>query len=103
MKKLLVIATLFLATVIVLGETTKPDSPSRSTARPASSAGPADQATLQQDANMTQQMSVGGANGPMQRYGTPDPQLTHSQNPAFVRQLEQYQAQIDQMLARPTP
>jgi hypothetical protein len=32
-----------------------------------------------------------------------DPQLRHSSNPAFVRELEQHQADIDRMLARSTP
>jgi len=34
-------------------------------------------------------------------YQTVEDQLRHSQNSAFVHQLEQYQSQIDRMLARP--
>ena len=30
-----------------------------------------------------------------------DDQLLHSQNPAFVQALEEHQADIDRMLARP--
>lgn len=104
MKKLLVAVTLLLAAIVTVGALGAPDASTPATPRPATvSAGPASQATLQQDAFMTQQMSVAGADGPMQDYAMADSQLRHSQNPAFVRQLEQYRAQIDRMLARPTP
>lgn len=102
MRKLLVAITLFFAAITVAAALSAPDSPS-STPRPAATAGPVDEATLHGDAAMTQQMSVVGANGPMQRYGTPDAQLTHSQSPAFVGQLERHQADVDRMLARQTP
>lgn len=58
--------------------------------------------TLQQDADMTQRMSAPNASGPMFSGQIRDPQLDHSQSPAFIKALEQHQAEIDQMLARPT-
>lgn len=57
---------------------------------------------LQRDAEMTQRMSVPNASGPMFTGQIRDPQLDHSQNPAFIKALEEHQADIDQMLARPT-
>lgn len=103
MKKLLFASVLFFAALSGVAALTSPEAPTSSTPpSPAAAAGPVDGATLQQDANMTQQMAAAGANGPMQSYGAADPQLSHSQDPAFVLRLEQYQAQIDRMLARPT-
>lgn len=58
---------------------------------------------LHQDYNMTQYMSDPNASGPMFTGPMTDPQLQHSSNPAFVRELEQHQADIDRMLARGTP
>jgi len=100
MRKFIAITTVLLASVIAYGAVTAPDDGAPRRPGPTAPVGPADQATLQQDANMTQQMSSAGAGGPMQDYGVTDPQLQHSQNPAFVRQLEQFQGQIDRMLAR---
>lgn len=62
-----------------------------------------DHDNLQRDAEMTQRMSAPNASGPMFTGQIRDPQLEHSQNPAFVQALEEHQADIDQMLARPTP
>lgn len=59
-----------------------------------------DHDTLQQDALMTQRMSAPNAAGPMFTSQVQDDQLTHSQNPGFVRALEDHQADIDRMLAR---
>lgn len=101
MKKFLVPVTLLFAFIIAVGVLAQPRSDPSGASRPASSAGPADQATIQQDAAMTQRMSVPTASGPMETYQTVDDQLRHSQTPAFVHQLEQYQSQIDRMLARP--
>lgn len=61
-----------------------------------------DHDTLQRDAEMTQRMSAPNASGPMFTGQIRDPQLDHSQNPAFIKALEEHQADIDQMLARPT-
>ncbi len=59
-------------------------------------------ATLQGDANMTQQMSA-----PTAATGAPvhgdDPQLRRSQSSAYVRALEQHQADINRMLAQGAP
>ncbi|HEY9555613.1 MAG TPA: hypothetical protein VIR58_02695 [Acidimicrobiales bacterium] len=57
--------------------------------------------TLQQDALMTQRMAAPNAAGPMFTGQVQDDQLLHSQNPAFVQALEEHQADIDRMLARP--
>lgn len=57
--------------------------------------------TLQRDAEMTQRMSAPTASGPMFNGQIHDLQLDHSQSPAFLKALEQHQADIDQMLARP--
>jgi hypothetical protein len=103
MKALLVVAGALLVALLAVGALTAPDAATPGRSGTTSAVGPMDQATLQQDAWMTQQMSMVGANGPMQTYSVSDPQLVHSQNPAFVRQLEQYQAEIDRMLARPRP
>jgi len=46
-------------------------------------------------------MSAPYASGPMFNGQIRDPQFDHSQNPAFIKALEQHQADIDQMLARP--
>lgn len=101
MKKLVIVAVLFFGSVIALGLASEPDT----TPAPASSTpgGGYSHELLQRDANMTQRMSSPTANGPMQSGQVRDEQLDHSQNPAFVRALEQHQSDIDRMLARPTP
>ncbi|MFP5487039.1 MAG: hypothetical protein ACLGHQ_01865 [Acidimicrobiia bacterium] len=60
-----------------------------------------DHDTLEQDALMTQRMAAPNAAGPMFTGQVQDDQLVHSQNPGFVRALEEHQANIDRMLARP--
>jgi hypothetical protein len=55
---------------------------------------------LQRDAEMTQRMSAPNASGSMFSGQIRDPQLDHSRNPAFIKALEEHQADIDQMLAR---
>jgi hypothetical protein len=57
---------------------------------------------LQLDANMTQRMSVANANTDSQIHSR-DPQLVRSQDPNYVRALEQHQADVDRMLARQNP
>lgn len=99
MRKLFILALLFFSALVVIGTLSAPGSTGGR--QITSSVGPADQATLQQDAAMTQVMSAPTVSGPMQAYGTVDPQLGRSQNPAFVRQLERYQNEIDRMLGRP--
>lgn len=80
--------------------TAKPPTPvtASPTSRPSTS--PLDHDTLQQDSLMTQRMSAPNAAGPMFTGQVQDDQLTHSQDPAFVRELEQHQADVDRMLAR---
>lgn len=58
---------------------------------------------LHQDYNMTQYMSGPTASGPMFTGQLTDAQLEHSSDPAFVRELEQHQRDIDRMLARGEP
>jgi len=55
---------------------------------------------LQADADMTQQMSVPGASGPMADGRVVDDQLRHTWDPGFVKELEAHQRGIDQMLGR---
>ena len=55
---------------------------------------------LQIDAAMTQQMSIPNADTGRQNHRT-DPQLLRSSNENYLRSLEQHQADIDRMLARP--
>lgn len=98
-SKWLLVATLFFGSVIALGLLNEPDE--RPTAwtggSPAASGYPHED--LQSDANMTQQMSTPNANTDSQYHGN-DAQLERSQNPGYVRVLEQHQADIDRMLAR---
>lgn len=72
-------------------------------ARAPTSGGNYSHEVLQGDAEMTQRMSTPTADGRMQRGETRDAQLDRSQNPGFLADLEQHQADIDRMLARPTP
>ena len=100
MKKVLVVSVLFVGLVIAIGVASEPDA--RPTPAPASSASYSRE-LLERDSNMTQRMSSPTADGPMQRGQVRDQQLDHSKDPAFVRALEDYQGDIDRMLARPTP
>lgn len=101
MKKVLVVVALFFGSVIALAVATEPD------ARPApassTTVGGYSHELLQRDADMTQRMSLPTADGAMQRGQVPDAQLDHSRSASFVRALEQHQADIDRMLARPSP
>jgi len=99
MKKLLIVSVLFFGSVIAIGVASEPDA--TPTPAPSSSAGYSHE-LLQRDADMTQRMSSPMADGPMQRGQVRDQQLDHSQDPAFVRALEDHQADIDRMLARPS-
>ncbi len=69
---------------------------------PVASSPVAEHDNLQRDAEMTQRMSAPNASGPMFTGQIRDPQLDHSQSSAFIKVLEEHQADIDQMLARPT-
>ncbi len=90
-----------LGLVVVLAALSAPDeaSPGAPARTPAASTFDHDQ--LQVDANMTQQMSTPSADGPMQRGQIGEDQLDRSWLPGYVRALEQHQADIDRMLARP--
>lgn len=101
MKKLLIVTVLFFGSIIVIGVASEPEQ------RPAPATSPSgggySHELLQRDADMTQRMSAPDATGPMQSGQVRDAQLDHSQDPAFVGALEEHQADIDRMLARPTP
>jgi hypothetical protein len=56
---------------------------------------------LQGDAEMTERMSIPSASTGQNHLR--DPQLQRSQDAAYLRQLEQHQADVDRMLARPNP
>jgi hypothetical protein len=112
LKRLLVGLVLWSALVVGISVSTSngappaPASPAAVTSTPTTgtvASSPADDHDgLQRDAEMTQRMSAPNASGPMFTGQIRDPQLDHSQNPAFIKALEEHQADIDQMLARPT-
>lgn len=97
-SRLSIFGLLFFAAVITLGLASQPDDPSGGPARPASVATYSHD-TLQQDAEMTEQMSTPNANtgGPSHQN---DAQLRRSQDAGYVRALDEHQAGLDQMLAR---
>ena len=99
LRRLIVTAVVFLGGVITLGAVSEPDDGAR-TPSSTSYRGTSDHDQLQRDSQMTQNMSAPDANTDAQ-YHRDDAQLSHSSNPAFVRDLEAHQADIDQMLARP--
>jgi len=100
MRRLLIAVTLFFGSVVGLGLASEPDG-----APPRAATGSGDSGysheLLQRDSDMTQRMSTPQADGAMQRGLVRDAQLDHSQDPGFVGALEQHQADIDRMLARP--
>ena len=99
MRKLVIVATVFFGTLIGVGVVSETD-----TTRPGATSGSGGSIShelLQRDVEMTQRMSTPAADGPMQRGLAPDSQLGHARNPGFVQALEQHQADIDRMLARP--
>lgn len=104
LKRLMVAAVVFFASVVTLAALTAPDDP-RST--PSTGGSPVatgySHEDLQADANMTQQMSAPNASGPMHPDDQTNQMLERSQKPAYLRALEQHQQGLDQMLARPTP
>jgi hypothetical protein len=55
---------------------------------------------LQADADMTEQMAVPNASGPMADGRVVDDQLRHARDPGFVKELKAHQRGIDQMLGR---
>lgn len=57
---------------------------------------------LQVDAIMTEQMALPNADTARQNH-LDDPQLARSQDPNYVRLLEQHQTDVDQMLAADNP
>ncbi len=55
---------------------------------------------LHEDLNMTRYMSGANATGPMFTGQVTDAQLQRSSDPAYVRELEKHQQDIDRMLGR---
>jgi hypothetical protein len=98
LRRLTITAVLFFGGVLTLAAVSEPDGGARTPSPPAYS-GTYDHDQLQRDAQMTQNMSTPNANTDSQ-YHRDDVQLSHSSDPAFVRELEQHQADIDRMLAR---
>lgn len=93
---------MFFGLIIAVGLAAEPDDQPAPSPTSSSGTGTSHE-VLQRDADMTKRMSSPTADGPMQRGEVRDEQLDHSQDPAFVDALEQHQADIDRMLARPTP
>lgn len=90
---------LFVATVSALSPPST-TTPGAGPAAPIAATASYNHAQLQTDAAMTQGMSTPNASGPMQSGKIQEPMLQRSQNPAYVKALEQHQAEIDRMLAR---
>lgn len=97
MKTLTGLAAVLVAVMIGVGMTS--DGPTAGSTPPA--AGVYDDGTIARAAGMTQQM---GGDRPLSGHEyhnhADDEQLRLSSDPAFVREVEAYQAQIDRMLAR---
>lgn len=92
------------AVVVFVGlglATTRDDRPDRAPTSPGTTYGYTHE-ELQLDTNMTQQMSTANAETGSQSHRR-DAQLAQSQDPNYVRALEQHQAEIDRMLARRNP
>ncbi|MBI2708110.1 MAG: hypothetical protein HYX34_00185 [Actinobacteria bacterium] len=101
-KTFFALALGFFALIVVIGAVSTPRDASASSSV-GTSRGTYSTAVVRQDSAMTQQMSVNNANGPMQRYQVTDPQLQHSADPAFVASIEQYQGEVNRMLALAAP
>ena len=99
LRRLFITAVLFLGGVLTLAAVSEPDNGAGLPSAPSYS-GAYDHDQLQRDAQMTQNMSTPNANTDSQ-YHRNDVQLSHSRDPAFVRDLEAHQADINRMLARP--
>ena len=91
-----------LVLVIALVGATSSSSGSGARPAPAGATAPAYSSdVLSRASAMTQQMSVAGpSTGHEYHAHANDEQVRMSSSPAFVRQLEAYQSQIDRMLAR---
>lgn len=100
LKRLAIGSTVLVGSLIAVGVTSDPSD--RPAPRLAVSSSSYSHELLQRDAEMTQRMASPGADGPMQRGQTADDQLAHAHDRAFVGALEQHQADIDRMLARPS-
>ena len=98
LRRFLIAVVVFFGGVLTLAAVSEPDDGGGAPSRPAYS-GTYDHDQLQRDAQMTQNMSAPNANTDAQ-YHRNDEQLSHSSDPAFVRDLEAHQADIDRMLAR---
>lgn len=99
LRRLIITAALFFGGVLTLAALTEPDN-GPGTPNPPTYSGRYDHDQLQRAAEMTQNMSAPNANTGAQ-YHLGDDQLSHSGDPAFLRDLEAHQAEIDRMRARP--
>lgn len=107
-RKVLVAATAlgfaFAGAVVAGVSSNDTDRPATPTFTPTgSSGGSYSESQLHQDYNMTRYMGNPDAAGPMFSGQLVDPQLQHSQSPAFVRELEEHQADMDRMLGKGQP
>lgn len=99
LRRLIIAGVVLFGGMLTVAAVFEPERDAGAPSRPAYS-GTYDHNQLQRDAQMTQNMSAPNALTDSQ-YHRNDEQLSHSSDPAFVRDLEAHQADIDRMLARP--
>jgi hypothetical protein len=99
LRRITITAVVLFAGVLTLAALSGPDAGDGTTSRPPYG-GAYGHDELQRGAQMTQNMSAPNAHTDSQ-YHRGDEQLARSSDPAFVRDLEAHQADIDRMLARP--
>ena len=101
MRGILISGFGLLAAILLLAALVGPQTDAAAPAPPAASTSGYTGDALSRASAMTQQMSSPGPITGHEYHGhTSDEQLRLSANPAFVRELEAYQSQIDQMLAK---
>lgn len=87
---------------LVLAESTKQDPPTPNDPAVGVTSPYSDE-QLHEDYDMTRQMTDPTTAGPMSDGRQPDPQLEHSEDPAFVDGLEQHDDDMDRMLGEGSP
>lgn len=101
LRRLAVTLVVLFGGVLTLAAVSAPDD-GTGTPSPPSYSGTYEHPQLQRDVQVTQNMSTPNANTDSQFHRN-DEQLSSSSDPAFVRDLEAHQADINRMLARPVP
>jgi hypothetical protein len=99
LRRVIITAVVLFGGMLTVAAVSEPARDAGAPSQPAYS-GSSDHNQLQRDSQMTQNMSTPNAHTGSQ-YHRDDEQLSHSRNPAFVRDLEAHQADIDRMLGRP--